>query len=100
MDVKTVVVMTCNHGQSELLLNFVCSTKARGFDLTNVLVSPPTWKRKNWLREWASTPFAKRVSWFHTQEGGELFRRHDLQEGHVRQGVVRAIGEMWYKEVL
>ena len=40
MDVKTVVVMTCNHGQSELLLNFVCSAKARGFDLKNVLVFP------------------------------------------------------------
>ena len=40
MDVKTVVVLTCNHGQSELLLNFVCSAKARGFDLKNVLVFP------------------------------------------------------------
>jgi hypothetical protein len=40
MGVKTVVVMTCNHGQSELLINFVCSSKARGFDLKNVLVFP------------------------------------------------------------
>ena len=40
MGVKTVVVLTCNHGQSELLINFVCSSKARGFDLNNVLVFP------------------------------------------------------------
>eukprot|EP00970_Alexandrium_tamarense_P000751 scaffold85_cov145-Alexandrium_tamarense.AAC.55 len=40
MNSKTVVVLTCNHGQSELLLNFVCSSKARGFDLSNVLVFP------------------------------------------------------------
>mmetsp|Transcript_445 Transcript_445/g.650 ORF Transcript_445/g.650 Transcript_445/m.650 type:complete len:392 (-) Transcript_445:828-2003(-) len=35
---NTIVVMTCNFGQSELLVNFVCSAKARGFDLSNVLV--------------------------------------------------------------
>lgn len=40
MNSKTIVVLTCNHGQSELLLNFVCSSKARGFDLSNVLVFP------------------------------------------------------------
>lgn len=40
MGAKTVVVLTCNHGQSELLINFVCSSKARGFDLNNVLVFP------------------------------------------------------------
>ena len=40
MRVKTVVVLTCNHGQSELLINFVCSSKSRGFNLDNVLVFP------------------------------------------------------------
>lgn len=35
---KTIVVMVCNHGQSELLMNFACSSRARGFDLSNVLV--------------------------------------------------------------
>eukprot|EP00804_Cyclotella_cryptica_P030925 CCRYP_019606-RA/>CCRYP_019606-RA protein AED:0.14 eAED:0.14 QI:206/1/1/1/0.75/0.6/5/181/615 len=40
MGVKTVVVLTCNHGQSELLMNFVCSSRSRGFDLKNVLVFP------------------------------------------------------------
>ena len=34
------MVLTCNHGQSELLMNFVCSAHARGFDLKNVLVFP------------------------------------------------------------
>ena len=40
MDQKTIVVLTCNFGQSELLMNFVCSARARGFDLRNVLVFP------------------------------------------------------------
>jgi Nucleotide-diphospho-sugar transferase len=35
---KTVVVMVCNFGQSELLFNFVCSAQARGLDLSNVLL--------------------------------------------------------------
>eukprot|EP00978_Attheya_sp_CCMP212_P009040 scaffold21315_cov48-Attheya_sp.AAC.1 len=35
---NTIVVLTCNLGQSELLLNFVCTARARGFDLKNVLV--------------------------------------------------------------
>ena len=35
---KTIVVLVCNLGQSELLMNFICSARARGFDLSNVLV--------------------------------------------------------------
>ena len=35
---NTIVVMVCNHGQSELLMNFACSSLARGFDLSQVLV--------------------------------------------------------------
>lgn len=35
---NTIIVLTCNLGQSELLLNFACSARARGFDLSNVLV--------------------------------------------------------------
>ena len=35
---NTIVVMVCNHGQSELLMNFVCSSRARGLDLSHVLV--------------------------------------------------------------
>ena len=30
--------MVCNHGQSELLMNFVCSAKSRNLDLGSVLV--------------------------------------------------------------
>ena len=40
MNKKEVVVMTCNHGQSELLMNFVCSSRSKGFDLSNVLLFP------------------------------------------------------------
>jgi hypothetical protein len=32
------VVMVCNHGQSELLMNFVCAANARKLDLSAVLV--------------------------------------------------------------
>jgi len=35
---NTVVVMVCNWGQSELLVNFVCSTRARGLPLDKILV--------------------------------------------------------------
>ena len=35
---NTVVVLVCNLGQSELLVNFVCATRARGLSLTSVLV--------------------------------------------------------------
>lgn len=35
---NTVVVMVVNFGQSTLLTNFVCSSKAKGFDISNVLL--------------------------------------------------------------
>ncbi len=37
---NTVVVMTVNKGQSELLINFVCSALSRGLDLKNVILFP------------------------------------------------------------
>ena len=37
---NTIIVMTCNKGQSELLMNFVCNAKAKGLDVSNVLVFP------------------------------------------------------------
>ncbi len=37
---NTVVVSTVNKGQSELLMNFVCSSCSRGFDLRNFIVFP------------------------------------------------------------
>jgi hypothetical protein len=35
---NTIIVMVVNKGQSELLMNFVCSSKAQGFNLDNLLV--------------------------------------------------------------
>jgi len=35
---KTVVVLVVNFGQSELLFNFVCNARARGLDLSKILV--------------------------------------------------------------
>lgn len=46
MNEKTVIVLTCNHGQSELLMNFACSARTRGFDLKNVLVFPTDMETK------------------------------------------------------
>ena len=37
---NTVIVMTVNQGQSELLSNFICSAKRRGFDTGSILVFP------------------------------------------------------------
>jgi hypothetical protein len=35
---NTIVIMVCNHGQSDLLINFACSAQTRGLDLSQVLV--------------------------------------------------------------
>ena len=35
---RTVIVMVCNMGQSMLLMNFACAAKARNLDLRQVLV--------------------------------------------------------------
>lgn len=35
---NTIIVLTCNRGQSELLMNFACNAKAKGFELGNVIV--------------------------------------------------------------
>jgi hypothetical protein len=35
---KIVIVMVCNFGQSELLMNFACNAKAKGLDTSGVLV--------------------------------------------------------------
>jgi hypothetical protein len=35
---NTIIVMVCNFGQSELLLNFVCSARSRGLDLSHILL--------------------------------------------------------------
>jgi hypothetical protein len=43
---NTVIVMVCNHGQSELLMNFACSARTRGIDLSQVLVFATDLKTK------------------------------------------------------
>jgi hypothetical protein len=35
---RTVVVMVCNFGQSELLVNFVCAANSRNLDISTILV--------------------------------------------------------------
>jgi hypothetical protein len=35
---NTIVVLVCNFGQSELLMNFICHARSRGLDLSAILV--------------------------------------------------------------
>jgi hypothetical protein len=35
---NTIIVMVCNHGQSELLMNFACNAKSKGLDISQVLL--------------------------------------------------------------
>lgn len=44
---NTIIVLTCNFGQSELLMNFVCNAKAKGLDVSNVLVFPTDQETKD-----------------------------------------------------
>jgi len=37
---NTIIVMTCNSGQSELLMNFVCNARSKSLDVSNILVFP------------------------------------------------------------
>ena len=38
IDNNTVIVMVCNFGQSELLINFLCQARARQLDTSMILV--------------------------------------------------------------
>ncbi len=44
---NTIIVMTCNMGQSELLMNFVCNAKSKGLDVSNILVFPTDQETKD-----------------------------------------------------
>jgi hypothetical protein len=37
---NSVIVLTVNKGQSELLINWVCSARSKGFDLKNAIIFP------------------------------------------------------------
>lgn len=37
---NTIIVMTCNMGQRELLINFVCNARLKNLDISNILVFP------------------------------------------------------------
>mmetsp|Transcript_20280 Transcript_20280/g.41434 ORF Transcript_20280/g.41434 Transcript_20280/m.41434 type:complete len:652 (-) Transcript_20280:1308-3263(-) len=57
MKTHTVVVLTCNFGQSELLMNFACSARSRGFDLSNILVFPTDFDTKELAEGMGFTTF-------------------------------------------
>lgn len=44
---NAVIILTCNKGQSALLMNFACSARRRGFDLGNILVFPSDTETKD-----------------------------------------------------
>jgi hypothetical protein len=48
---NSVIVSTVNEGQSELLINFVCSARSRGLDISNLIVFPTDLYSKNLAEE-------------------------------------------------
>jgi hypothetical protein len=65
---NTVIVMVCNHGQSELLLNFACSAHSRGLDISNIIVFGTDQETKELAESVGlAAYYDERVSW-----GGEL----------------------------
>lgn len=54
---NTVIVLICNEGQSELLANFVCSARSRGFDLSSVLVFATDTETKDLAEAFGLTVF-------------------------------------------
>ena len=54
---NTIVVLVCNHGQSELLVNFICTNKARGLDLGQVLVFATDTKTRDLVEGLGVTAF-------------------------------------------
>ena len=60
---NTIVVMVCNFGQSQLLINFACSAKSKGIDISNVLVFATDEETKELAESVGLTAiFEKRVS--------------------------------------
>lgn len=54
---NTIIIMTCNMGQSELLMNFVCNARARGHSLQNILVFPTDIETKELAESMGLTTF-------------------------------------------
>ena len=62
---NTIVVMTCNMGQSEILMNFVCNAKRKGFDLSNILVFPTDLETKYLVDRLGLTSFYHEAAFGH-----------------------------------
>ena len=58
---NTIVIMTCNFGQRMLLVNFVCSSRAKGIDLGNLLVFATDMKTLEVAQELGLTAFYDEV---------------------------------------
>ncbi len=54
---NSVIVSTVNEGQSELLINFVCSARSRGLDISNLIVFPTDLYSKNLAEEMGLATF-------------------------------------------
>ena len=54
---RTVTVMVCNFGQSELLVNFVCSAKSRQLDISTILVFTTDLETKELAEQLGLTAF-------------------------------------------
>jgi hypothetical protein len=62
---NSIIVMTVNKGQSELLMNFACSARARGFNIGNLIVFPTDMFTKDLAEGLGlATYFSNEVSFF------------------------------------
>lgn len=65
---NTVIVMTTNFGQADLLMNFICAAKARDFDVSNVIVFATDEEAMNVAR-------GLDLEFFYNEEVRKLMRR-------------------------
>ncbi len=69
---KTIIVMVCNHGQSELFMNFVCSARSRGLDTSQILLFATDLETKQLAEALGiSTYYDEKVRWLVQMEHNE-----------------------------
>jgi hypothetical protein len=70
---NTVVVMICTRGQAILLMNFACSARAKGFQLSNVVVFATDVKTEKIAQSMGLTTFRDERNYAHMPAGIELY---------------------------
>eukprot|EP00979_Chaetoceros_neogracilis_P002960 scaffold493_cov258-Chaetoceros_neogracile.AAC.8 len=94
---NTVIVMTCNMGQSELLMNFVCNAKAKGLDVSNVLVFPTDQETQDLAEGLGLATFYDKKN-FGDMPSGEA--KHYGDKAFVAMMFAKDVDVVWYKNPL